>query len=1628
MNRKYAPRRIGWPWLALFFFGILILFGVVAVQPASATTFNPACTNASLITAITDANNESLNPGADTINLPADCTYTFSVSNNNTGGRGNNALPAITGAITINGNDAVIERSTADSTPAFRLFFVQNTGNLTLNHLTIQNGLASGANDGGGLHNTSGVVTISDSTFIENGTSGIGDSGGALYTNGGAVNIRNSTFSSNYANDEDGGAIYGDAGDLTITNSTFNLNGADDSGGALYIDGSTTLVTNSTIAGNSAGTSGSGFHRASGTLTLRNTIVASNILSTNCEGNFSGADNLSDDPACATGFTQVTYEELNLGSLDDNDGKTQTMALGAGSLAIDAGNATVCAEAFPTGPAGFDQRGVIHTGVSCDIGAYEVDLVAPVVEDVTASTADGVYGASSMITVQVIFNEVVTVVGTPRLALETGANDAVVNYSSGDGTTTLSFVYTVAAGDNTPDLDIVSPSALALNGGAIQDVVGNTATLTLPAPGAAGSLGANKNLVIDTTGPETTISANPPAATNSPTASFSFSGDDGDGSGVVSFACQLDGDGFTPCTSGQSYSSLGDGSHTFEVRAIDAAGNVDATPASYTWTVDTVAPTTTINSTPAATTSSTDATFTFNGTDVSGVTSFECKLDGGSFTSCTSGQSYSGLNDGSHTFQVRAVDAVSNVDATPAAYTWTVDTTPPTTNITAKPSANANSTSAALSFGGDDAGGSGVASFECKLDGSVFTPCSSPQSYNSLGEGSHTFRVRAIDAAGNADPSPANATWSIDTTPPDSLISSAPPTLTNVLSASFSFGGDDGSGSGVAGFECKLDSTPFASCTTAQSYSGLAAGEHTFQVRAVDTAGNIDASPAIYNWRIDTTPPVADIVNVTPDPRSTRVSSIAITFDEAVTGFDLADLRLVQDGATVALGGATLSGGGATYTLTNLGALTGVGGTYTLTLTATGSGIQDGAGNALSTDANDLFTLVQPHLNVDKAVDDLTPALNQLVTFSVRITHTPTSTGDAHDLLLVDTMPAGMRYVAGSASLPPAQVDESGDPMIGFQISALALAQSISFTYQARVGLPPDVTPGDTLTNHLTLAWSSVAGPDSDELYGADEASLSLAAVAIPAVLIEPTSVVMAEGGATGAYTVVLEIQPSATVVIDIATSGQTTVNPTTLTFTPADWGTAQSVTVIAVDDPMAEGVHTDALHHSASSSDGSYNGIAIDDVVANIADNDGPAIMALPTTLSISEPAGSGVFTITLGSLPGAPVTVNLTVSNGAKCTIPASVTLDAANWQTGVGVTVSAIDNTLDEGMQVCTIQGTGGSTDPNYAGLAMNQVAVTVADDDTAALSVDKRANMIVANVGDTITYHFLITNTGNVALNGLSAVDDKLGPIALEPTSLAPGQSAKGTATYEVKATNLPGPLNNTVTVSATSAGGHSMSGGSSASVKLVNAALTFAKTVGIADIQPQCTTRTNMKVPVNTAVVYCYTVHNVGATPLVAHTLVDSHLGTLLANAPYFLAPGASYSVTATANIVLDTTNVATWTASVGPTTATAQEAGQTIAKTVGASATVFIATASDDQDGDSIPDNVEGAGDVDGDNLPNFLDADADGDGAPDQDEAGPAPTNPQDSNGDTIPDYLDANMVGGAGQTERVYLPLIDQ
>ncbi|MCT7967673.1 DUF4347 domain-containing protein [Laspinema sp. D1] len=126
----------------------------------------------------------------------------------------------------------------------------------------------------------------------------------------------------------------------------------------------------------------------------------------------------------------------------------------------------------------------------------------PTITGITSPQTDGNYGVGTVIPIAITFSQIVNVTGTPQLSLNTGTTAI---YSSGSGSDTLTFNYSVAAGQNTADLDYSTTTALSLNNGTIQSVTNGNAILTLATPGEANSLGANKALIIDTIAPTVTI-------------------------------------------------------------------------------------------------------------------------------------------------------------------------------------------------------------------------------------------------------------------------------------------------------------------------------------------------------------------------------------------------------------------------------------------------------------------------------------------------------------------------------------------------------------------------------------------------------------------------------------------------------------------------------------------------------------------------------------------------------------------------------------------------------------------------------------------------------------------------------------------------------------------------------------------------------------------------------------------------------------------------------------------------------------------------------------------------------------------------------------------------------------------
>jgi uncharacterized repeat protein (TIGR02543 family) len=175
--------------------------------------------------------------------------------------------------------------------------------------------------------------------------------------------------------------------------------------------------------------------------------------------------------------------------------------------------------------------------------------------------------------------------------------------------------------------------------------------------------------------------------------------------------------------------------------------------------------------------------------------------------------------------------------------------TAPDTQITVGPAAGSTTYSTWTSF--QFSSHAAPVTFQCNLDGAGWTACSSPQDY-SLPSGSHRFAVRSTIGT-TTDPVGDSRTWTIQ--PPDTKITSGPSNPTNLTSASFAFT-SDAENTNYLDYQCKLDSQAWQWCWSPVTYTNLAPGSHTFQVKAQDddVPSDVDPVGASQTWTIASQP------------------------------------------------------------------------------------------------------------------------------------------------------------------------------------------------------------------------------------------------------------------------------------------------------------------------------------------------------------------------------------------------------------------------------------------------------------------------------------------------------------------------------------------------------------------------------------------------------------------------------------------------------------------------------------------------------------------------------------------------------------------------------------------------------
>jgi hypothetical protein len=373
---------------------------------------------------------------------------------------------------------------------------------------------------------------------------------------------------------------------------------------------------------------------------------------------------------------------------------------------------------------------------------------------------------------------------------------------------------------------------------------------------------------VSTKPPDTFITSGPSDPSNQASGIFTFISDK-PGS---TFECMTDSVTFVPCQSPYTTASLADGRHILIVRAHDASGAYDPSPAMYTWSVRNQARIAVLSGVPASPSPINNAEIHVAGP---GIVSYQFQLDSGTWsveTLVASPISFTGLTDGLHTLRVRGRDALLNtLQSVPTTVIWTVETTLPTTTIVRGPATLSNSASGMFIFRSTKPG----TTFQCQLDGGSFDPCASPFTYTALASGAHTFAVMGTDLIGNSEPAPASSSWVIDTESRIALLANTPPALTNSTTATIQV-----FGAGVIAYRYRLDAGAYSADfdpSIAISLKGLADGAHSLSVLGKDASGTYQSSPTSIVWTVDTFAPTATIISQPPIVSNSATGNIVFS-------------------------------------------------------------------------------------------------------------------------------------------------------------------------------------------------------------------------------------------------------------------------------------------------------------------------------------------------------------------------------------------------------------------------------------------------------------------------------------------------------------------------------------------------------------------------------------------------------------------------------------------------------------------------------------------------------------------------------------------------------------------------------
>lgn len=293
------------------------------------------------------------------------------------------------------------------------------------------------------------------------------------------------------------------------------------------------------------------------------------------------------------------------------------------------------------------------------------------------------------------------------------------------------------------------------------------------------------------------------------------------------------------------------------------------------------------------------------------------------------------------------------------------------------------------------------------------------------------------------------------------------------------------------------------------------------------------------------------------------------------------------------------------------------------------------------------------------------------------------------------------------------------------------------------------------LINHTAASSDPLyASPTVEFSQASGNVSVNITDIDTAGVTVSKTSVSVSENGTTDTYTVNLTSKPTQEVQIfiqDASPSALVTMSPTSLSFLPGTWaaGSPQTVTVTAIHDFIQNtpDPRTTRIDQTASSADPNYNGRNVASVSASITDIDSGGLLVYKSgggTVTAVEGGATDTYLMQLSSIPTSNVTVTSTSTDGQATTSAYIYTFTPSNWDTPQYATVSAVDDSLEEGSHTGGILHTLTSTDGNFDGKTAT-LTVAITDNDTSGFSIRLPNGTInIAEAGPSDTYYIKLNS--------------------------------------------------------------------------------------------------------------------------------------------------------------------------------------------------------------------------------------------------------------------------------------------